>query len=144
MGELSTRAVPRVSRRAIDPLDRHRTTLREHYRERRRRLGVDRATSLDAPLRSFFDGGRPAGHRHRGAALLRRIRPDVEAEVAPRSLEAEYALAMVYDDLINRSDVLALHTTRGDQAVVRDVVRFVRRHLGTSLRDPSAREWIPV
>ncbi len=144
MGELSTRAVPRVSRRAIDPLNRLRTTLREHYRERRRRFGVDRTTSLDAPLRSFFDGGRPTEHRHGGAALLRRIRPDVEAGVAPRSFEAEYALAMLYDDLINRSDVLALHATRGDQAVVRDVVRFVRRHLGTSLRDPSAREWISV
>lgn len=144
MGELSTRAVPRVSRRAIDPLNRLRTTLREHYRERRRRFGVDRTTSLDAPLRSFFDGGRPTGHRHKGAALLRHIRPDVEAGVAPRSFEAEYALAMVYDDLINRSEVLALRTARGEQAVVRDVVRFVRRYLGISLRDPSAREWIPV
>jgi hypothetical protein len=144
MGELSTRAVPRVSRRAIDPLNRLRTTLREHYRERRRRFGVDRTTSLDAPLRSFFDGGRLTGHRHKGAALLRRIRPDVEAGVAPRSFEAKYALAMVYDDLINRSEVLALRTARGEQAVVRDVVRFVRRYLGISLRDPSAREWIPV
>ena len=144
MGELSTRAVPRASRRAIDPVHRLDTTLREHYRRRRLRFGVDRTTSLDAPLRSFFEGGRPAGDRRQGAALLRRIRSDVEAGVAPYSLEAEYALAMVYQDLVSRSDVLELRTARQDRVVARLVVRFVRRHLDALLRDPSAREWIPI
>jgi hypothetical protein len=144
MGEVSSHPVPRVSRRAIDPVHRLQTTLREHYRERRERFGVDRTTPLDAPLRSFFKAGRVAGDRQRGAALLRRIRAKVEAGVAPRSVEAEYALAMVYDDLIGRSEVLALRTAQEDQAVVPGVVRFVRRHLRALLNDPSAREWIPV
>ena len=144
MGEVSSGPVPRVSRRVIDPVHRLQTTLREHYRDRRERFGVNRTTSLDAPLRSFFKAGRLAGGRQRGAVLLRRIRPRVEAGVAPRSAEAEYALAMVYDDLIGRSEVLALKTAQEEQAVVREVVRFVRRHLRASLNDPSAREWIPV
>ncbi len=144
MGEVSSRPVPRVSRRAIDPVHRLKATLREHYDERQERFGVNRTTSLDAPLRSFFDTGRPAGNRRRGAALLRRIRSTVEAGVAPRSVEAEYALAMVYDDLIGRSHVLALKTDQEEQAVVREVIRFVRRHLRASFNDPSAREWIPV
>ena len=144
MGEVSPRPVPRVSRRAIDPVHRLQTTLREHYDERRERFGVNRTSSLDAPLRSFFKDDSPAGGRQGGAALLRRVRPRVEAGVAPRSVEAEYALAMVYDDLIGRSEVLALKTAQEEQAVIREVVRFVRCHVRASLNEPSAREWIPV
>jgi len=144
MGELSSDPVPRVSRRAIDPVHRLRTTLREHYRERRARFGVDQITPLDAPLRALFETSRPTGDPRKGAALLRRIRSRVESGVAPRSVEAEYALAMVYDDLIGRSEVLALRTTRREQDVVADVVRFAGRHVRGLLRDPLAREWIPV
>lgn len=144
MRQLSTAPIPRVSRRVIDPVHRLRTSLGEHYRERRERFGVDRTTPLDTPLRSFLGSGGSAGGRRRGAAVLRRIRPRVVAGVAPGSVEAEYAFAMVYADLIGRSEVLALGAARDDQAVTAEAVRFVRRRIRALLRDPSTREWIPV
>jgi len=144
MTELSTIPVPKGSRRIIDPLHRLTTSLREHYRERRSRFGMDRPAKMDAPLLQILGRVRAGRPSHRAAPLLRRIRRGVRQSFEPGSAVAAYALEMTYEDLIGRSLTLGLRTTRSEQAVTRAVQAFLNRYLPALLNDPSTWEWIPV
>ena len=136
---------PRARRRMIDPVHRLRSTLRDHYRERRDRFGFDRPCALDDPLRNIM--GPPGGRgdtRRSGAAALRRLRRSVIERVAPDTPERSYALNMVYDDLVGRCLVLDIRVRRRDAAIIRATADYLRRRLHTMFHDPATMEWIPV
>lgn len=148
MCEVADRPLPRVSRRAIDPLAKLTTTLGEHYRERWARYGMDRPTPFDEPLRSVLGHDRvvDVSTSRRGSTVLRDRRVQIRNRVAPPSATPEmtYAFGAVYQDLVGRSRSLDLRVGRSEETVVRGITRFMRDYLSALFHDPSTWEWIPV
>jgi hypothetical protein len=99
----------RVRSRALEePLHRLKTTLREHYAEKRRRYGVDYPSFYDRDLRKLFCGGENAQGGRTAAAFLRRVRPEIRRLVARWTGEYQYTIDQVLKDMITRCKDLGL------------------------------------
>lgn len=89
-----------VSTEEVDPLRRLRTTLRRHYKKKRRHYGVDHPDFNSRDLRQFFsDAAEHAGHMT-AVRFLMKIRKPVRRLVAGWTGVYQYTIDQVFEDLI--------------------------------------------
>lgn len=115
MEEIRGQPPPVVCRERVEAISRLRKTLEEHYREKRRRYGLDYPNVYDRDLRRLFSD-RPEYRKNPSAAqLLRRIRKDVRRTVARWTGEYQYTIDQVLDDIITRCRELKLRLVESEE-----------------------------
>ena len=115
-----TRPKNRV-RRKIETLPEIRTTLREHYRRKRRQYEFQWPAYLDADLRRIFSAERTRS-RATAAAFLRATKRDVEQLVADGTGVHKYAIDHVYELMIERAGQLKLRLNGGREQAKMEVM----------------------
>jgi hypothetical protein len=134
MRELDGRPPPVRNRRVVDPLHTIRKTLREHYREKRSRYGVENTREYDAALRLVFSTRKTYASFPGAAGFLRGARGQLRRKVAELTGEHLYTIDLVLDDMIERAGELRLRLTRSPEQTMADfgivlttqLLRFVR------------------
>ena len=142
MHELDGRPAPVRSRRIVDPLHGIRKTLREHYREKRSRYGVENPREYDAALRLVFSTRQAYANYASAAGFLRGARSQLRRKLAVLTGEHLYTIDLVLDDMIERAGELRLRLTRSPEQTMADfgivlttqLLRFVR----------SGRHWVAL
>jgi hypothetical protein len=100
---------PRVENpEEIDPLPSLRTTLRQHYRNKRRYYGVDYPHFYDRDLRRLFSDATEAGSHMTAAQFINRVRRPVRRVVAGWTGIYQYTIDQVLEDMIERCRELKL------------------------------------
>ncbi|HEV7734723.1 MAG TPA: putative zinc-binding metallopeptidase [Candidatus Binatia bacterium] len=134
MDELAGVAAPVRVRRHVDPLPTLKKTLREHYREKRARYGIESLRQYDPDLKRLFSAGKEFARHPTAASFLRQARPQLRRKVAELTGEHQYTIDRVLDELITRAGELKLRLTRTPQATLLDfgilltgqIMRFLR------------------
>ena len=98
-----------TTRRTVDALPSLRKTLRQHYREKRRRFGLDYPNFYDRDLRRLFSDAPEHAGNMTAARFLTRVRRDVRRRVARWTGEYQYRIDQVLNDMIERCDAIQLH-----------------------------------
>ena len=108
MGSLREVPPPVDHREEVDALPVLRTTLRQHYRNKRRYYGVDHPNFYDRDLRRLFsDAPEFAGHVT-AAQFISRIRRQVRRVVADWTGIYQYTIDQVLEEMIGRCRELKL------------------------------------
>jgi hypothetical protein len=97
-----------TSRRRVEPLERLRTTLREHYRKKRDHYGIDYPRFYDRDLRRLFSAAPEHAKHPKASRFIHRIRRDVRRLVAEFTGSYQYTIDRVIEDMIARCDELKL------------------------------------
>jgi len=122
MRELAGASPPVANRRRIEPLSGLRRTLREHYREKRERHGVDYPNVYDRELRRLFSD-RPEHARNLSAArFVGRIRREARRMVARWTGTYQYTIDQVLSDIIERCRTLNLRLSENPEKTKIDFV----------------------
>lgn len=114
-----------ASRRSVDPLSRIRTTLREHYEDKREHYGVDYPSIYDADLRRLFTGPQDQKRSPTAAAFLSKIRSELRRLVAHWTGEYPYTIDQVIQEMIERCRELGLRLGGPVDEVKRDAMILV-------------------
>ncbi len=134
MHELAGRRPAVGARRIVDPLRSLRKTLREHYRDKRSRYGLDSLREYDAALRLVFSTQKAYLVYPTATSFLRSARPQLRRKIAALTGEHQYTVDLVLDDMIERAGELKLRLTRSAAQTMLDfgivltsqLMRFVR------------------
>ena len=100
MHTLAGRPPVNLSTEEIDPLRRLRTTLRRHYRKKRRHYGLDHPNFNDRDLQRFFSGAAEHAGNMTAVRFLTKIRKPVRRLVAGWTGVYQYTIDQVFEDLI--------------------------------------------
>jgi hypothetical protein len=92
----------------IDPLPSLRTTLRQHYRNKRKHYGVDHPNFYDRDLRRLFSNAPEFANHMTAAQFISRIRRQVRRVVAGWTGIYQYTIDQVLEDMIARCRELKL------------------------------------
>jgi hypothetical protein len=92
----------------IDPLPSLRTTLRQHYRNKRKHYGVDHPNFYDRDLRRLFSDAPEFANHMTAAQFISRIRRQVRRVVAGWTGIYQYTIDQVLEDMISRCRELKL------------------------------------
>jgi hypothetical protein len=92
----------------IDPLPSLRTTLRQHYRNKRKHYGVDHPNFYDRDLRRLFSNAPEFANHMTAAQFISRIRRQVRRVVAGWTGIYQYTIDQVLEDMISRCRELKL------------------------------------
>ena len=88
------------SKNRVDPLHHLRKSLRDHYKEKRKRYGLDYPNFYERDLRRLFSAD-PADQKSQTAAsFLGRIRKEVRRKVAAWTGEYQYTIDQVLKDMM--------------------------------------------
>ncbi|MGH7231784.1 MAG: putative zinc-binding metallopeptidase, partial [Nitrospiraceae bacterium] len=114
-----------VSTEEIEPLHRLRTTLRRHYKKKRRHYGVDRPNFYDRDIRQLFsDAPEYAGHMT-AARFLMKIRKPVRRLVAGWTGIYQYTVDQVFEDVIARCRQLNLRLAVTEEQAKQEFTVFL-------------------
>ena len=108
MGKLRGASPPVEHPDEIDPLSNLRTTLRQHYRTKRRHYGVDYPDFYDRDLRRLFSDAPEFSAHITAAQFISRIRRPVRRAVAGWTGIYQYTIDQVLEDMISRCSELKL------------------------------------
>ena len=108
MGSLRDRTPRVVNLEEVDPLSKHRKTLRQHYRNKRRHYGVDYPHFYDRDLRRLFSEAPEFSGNITAAQFITRIRRPVRRVVAGWTGIYQYTIDQVLEDMITRCRELKL------------------------------------
>ena len=92
----------------IDPLPGLRSTLRQHYRNKRKHYGVDHPNFYDRDLRRLFSNAPEFANHMTAAQFISRIRRQVRRAVAGWTGIYQYTIDQVLEDMISRCRELKL------------------------------------
>jgi hypothetical protein len=92
----------------IDPLPMLRTTLRQHYRNKRRYYGVDYPNFYDRDLRRLFSDAPEFADAMTAEQFINRIRRQVRRVVSGATGIYQYTIDQVLEDMIERCRELQL------------------------------------
>jgi hypothetical protein len=102
-------AQPRLENPAeVDPLPKLRQTLRQHYRTKRKRYGVDHPHFYDRDLRRLFSAAPEYAANLTAARFIGRIRRSARRVVADWTGIYQYTIDQVIEDMIGRSREMKL------------------------------------
>jgi hypothetical protein len=108
MKEIAEKPAPVRSRRQVEPLNEVRTTLREHYRQKRLYYADEWPDFYDTDLRKLFSDDKRYADQPTAAAFLRSVRPQVRDAVARWTGTHTYTVDQVLRDMIDRCKELKL------------------------------------
>ena len=129
-------AKPKVrSRRKVEPLRSLGMTLREYYREKRRRYAWDWPEFFDLDLRRLFSDEPKFAHQPTAAMFLRRCRPEIRAVVSRWTATHPYTIDQVLRDMINRCRELKLRLATPEDLARREATIMVTVQTMNSLHN---------
>jgi hypothetical protein len=108
MRELQNKAPLDESKEELDPLRRLQRSLRQHYRRKRRRQGVDHPKFYDRELRRLFSDKPEHAGNMTAAQFLGRMRRPLRRLVASWTGIYQYTIDQVLEDMITRARELKL------------------------------------
>lgn len=92
----------------VDPLPKIRTTLRQHYRNKRRHYGVEHPSFYDRDLRRLFSDAPEYAHHPTAVQFIARIRRPVRRVVSSWTGIYQYTIDQVLEAMIARCRELKL------------------------------------
>jgi hypothetical protein len=108
MDSLRGAAAPVQKAEEVDPLNGLRSTLRQHYRNKRRYYGVDYPNFYDRDLRRLFSDAPEFAHAMSAAQFINRTRRSVRRVVSGWTGIYQYTIDQVLEDMIARCRELNL------------------------------------
>ena len=108
MDSLRGSMAPVQNAEEIDPLNGLRSTLRQHYRNKRRYYGVDYPNFYDRDLRRLFSDAPEFANAMSAAQFINRIRRSVRRVVSGWTGIYQYTIDQVLEDMIARCRELNL------------------------------------
>ena len=144
MGEIAGKR-PQLTRRVnVEPLNRLKQTLEEHYQKKRAVYASDPPTIYDRDLTRIFSDN-PRHHRSPAAsAFLRRNRRRLREMVSKWTGEYELTLNAVLDDMIARCRELKLRAHGSERQLRMDFAVLLTAKTVHSLYSASRRQWLAL
>jgi putative zinc-binding metallo-peptidase len=128
MRELAGRPPQVRSRARVDPLERLRKTLAEHYADKRKHYGVDYPTFYDRDLRRLFSDAEEHHNAPPATRFLRSVRRDVRRTVARWTGAYQYTVDQVFEDMVARCRELGLRLRDSPERTAADFVVVLAVH----------------
>jgi hypothetical protein len=119
-----TRPVVR-SKRVVDPLQRLRKTLSDHYRRKREHYGLDHPDFYDSDLRNLFSNAPEYAKNASAARFVRKIRKEVRGTVASFTDSYQYTIDQLLEKIIERCREHNLRLTESEEESKIDFVVFL-------------------
>ena len=121
MGGVEGAIPPARSRRRIEPLNQQRTTLRQHYRRKQRRYGLDSPDVYDRDLERLFPPAEAGEGSEAASKFLRRYQRRIREVVARWTAAHVYTIDLVLVDMIIHARDLKLRHARADEEALDDL-----------------------
>ncbi|HWP56977.1 MAG TPA: putative zinc-binding metallopeptidase [Candidatus Acidoferrales bacterium] len=129
-----------TSTERIDALPELKQTLREHYREKRKRYGLDLAeNSYDEDLKRLFSAAAEFSRNMTAARFLNRIRKEVRRVVATQTGAYQYTVDQVLEQMIQRCRELKLRLADSEEKTKLDFTVLLTVQTVNYLRDGGYR-----
>ncbi len=142
MCEIGPRTPLVQTRLEVDPFHRLKKTLREHYREKRDRYGIEYPNVYDRDLRRLFSDAAGAAGNTTAAQFVQRVRDDVRRTVACWTGEYQYTIKQVLDDIARRCRELRLHLALPEERAKVDFTVMVAVHVRNYIHSGQHRVWL--
>ncbi len=110
--EIRDRPAPVRSRAHVEPLNRIRMTLREHYEKKRETYRGDVSTLLDRDLKHLFSNDGAYADQPTAASFLRSMRGEIRSTVSEWTGHHAYTIDQVLREIIDRCRTLKLRLAR--------------------------------
>ncbi len=111
MSEIAGQPPLVATRRRVEPLETIRRTLRQHYKAKRERYGLEYPNFHDRDLRRLFSDKAEFRRNPKASRFIQRIRRDVRRLVAEWTGAYQYTIDQVIEDIIKRCQELNLRLT---------------------------------
>ena len=108
MASIRHQTAPAANATEVEPLSQIRTTLRQHYRTKRRHYGVDHPNFYDRDLRRIFSDAPEFASNLTAAQFIARIKRPVRRVVAGWTGIYQYTIDRVIEDMAARARELKL------------------------------------
>ncbi len=131
MTELQGMTAPIRTRKCIEPVRELRTTLAEHYEQRRAHYDDALPDIYDAQLRRLFSDDPQFSGAPSAAALLRQSRRRIRSAVSRWTGMHPYAIDQVLQDLIDRCRTLKLRLAVDQAQAMEGVLMMLAVHITT-------------
>jgi hypothetical protein len=125
MREISRQRPSVTSKRQVDPLERLRKTLAEHYRKKREHYGLDHPDFYDSDLRNLFSDASQFAKNPSAARFVRRIRREVRMTVASFTDSYQYTIDQLLEKIIERCRDLNLRLIDSEESTKTDFLVFL-------------------
>jgi hypothetical protein len=143
MAEVGGLRPPVRSRAVVEPLNRIRKTLGEHYAERRKRYVYEFPNIYDSDLLRLFSRDPADRHHEAASAFLRRHRVVIRQLVARWSGEFQLTLDAVLTDMIARCRELKLRAVGPERQLITNFAVLLAVKI-MHFRYSRRREWIAL
>jgi hypothetical protein len=140
--EIGSRPARLTTHRTLDPLHRLQKTLREHYRDKRQRYGIDLPNTYDRDLRRLFSDAPEHKGNLSATRFIRRVRKEVRARVASWTGEYQYTIEQVIDELAKRCRELDLRLGGPEEQAKVDFTIFLAVQTMHYLHSGRHRVWL--
>ncbi|MGQ0650090.1 MAG: putative zinc-binding metallopeptidase [Gemmatimonadaceae bacterium] len=144
MEELALRKPGVVTRRVVEPIERLRKTLGEHYASRRKKYSVVFPNIYDTDLRRLFSDQPHHRRREAASSFLRRHRSEIRILVAKWTGEYQYTLDQVLGDIIGRCRDLRLRVVGSERQLLTDFSVLLTVKTMHFLYEQGRRAWIAL
>lgn len=125
------------SRKHVEPLRLLRTTLREHYQQKRQHYCLDASDTYDHELLRLFTAEPENGTSTSAATFLRKARKRLRRDVSEWTGHYQYTIDQVLQDMISRCQSLNLRVDRDPEEVERDTLVVLTMHTMNHIQDES-------
>ena len=125
MRQLARRRPDVKSKRLVDPINRLRKTLREHYAKKREHYGLDHPDFYDSDLRNLFSDAAAFRGNLPAAAFVRRIRKEARTTVASFTDSYQYTIDQLLQKIIIRCGELNLRLMDSEASTKADFLVFL-------------------
>ncbi len=125
MRELARRRPVVRSQRMVDPLQRLRKTLGEHYRKKREHYGLDHPDFYDSDLHNLFSASPAYAKNQTAARFVGRIRREVRTTVASFTDSYQYTIDQLLEKIVQRCRELNLRLMDTEEATKLDFIVFL-------------------
>jgi putative zinc-binding metallo-peptidase len=113
------------SRRQVDPIERLRKTLGEHYRRKREHYGLDHPDFYESDLRNLFSDAPAYAKNLSAARFLGRIRKEVRSTVASFTDTYQYTIEQLIQKIMERCRELNLRLTDTEAVTKNEFMVFL-------------------
>ena len=144
MGEIAGQEPLRQKRREVDPLNKLKGTLGEHYEHKRERYAVDTPSVFDRDLRRIFSEEPRHARAPHASSVIRRNRALIIRSVSKWTGEYPVALDAAIDDMIARCRALKLRAPGSEHQIRLEITAMLSSRAMHMHYSSSRRQWFAV
>jgi hypothetical protein len=144
MAEIAGQKPLLARRTVVDPLDKLRVTLGEHYKKKLERYSLDTPRTYDRDLLRIFSNNPRHRHSPPASAFIRHHRANIRRLVSKWTGEYQLTLDMVLDEMIDRCRELKLRAVGSERQLRLDFIVLLTAKTVHSLYSPSRRQWFAL